>query len=185
MNTIPDCEDEIRPEFRIGVAMGEVVIADNTVTGEGIVLAQRLEQLAEPGGVCVQGAAYETIPKRFPFEYQNLGEQQVKGFDERIRVYAARPKTKGIESDIETHAQAKSVVSNLPENPSVAILPFTNMSGDPEQEYFSDGITEDIITELSRFRDLQVIARNSLTKKTTTWKLLQIDSNQYANIAQD
>jgi class 3 adenylate cyclase len=79
--------DDIRPVLRIGIAMGEVVIADNTVTGEGIVLAQRLEQLAKPGGVCIQGAAYETLPKRLPFEYENLGEQQVKGFDQPVRVY--------------------------------------------------------------------------------------------------
>jgi len=154
-------EDEIRPELRIGVAMGEVVIADNTVTGEGIVLAQRLEQLAESGGVCVQGAAYETIPKRLPFEYENLGEQQVKGFEELVRVYAVRPKTGGEKPEIETSAQPEAAVSSLPENPSIAVLPFTNMSGDGEQEYFSDGITEDIITELSRFNDLRVMARNS------------------------
>ena len=74
-NTTPNKQltDDIRPLLRIGIAMGEVVVADNTVTGEGIVLAQRLEQLAKPGGVCIQGAAYETLPKRLPFEYENLG----------------------------------------------------------------------------------------------------------------
>ena len=80
--------DEVVPVVRVGIAMGEVVIADNTVTGEGIVLAQRLEQLAEPGGVCVQGAAYETMPKRLPFSYENLGEKVLKGFSEPVRVYA-------------------------------------------------------------------------------------------------
>lgn len=82
--------DDIRPILRIGIAMGEVVVADNTVTGEGIVLAQRLEQLAEPGGVCIQGAAYETLPKRLPFEYENLGEQQVKGFAEPVRAFSVK-----------------------------------------------------------------------------------------------
>ena len=154
-------EDEIRPELRIGVAMGEVVIADNTVTGEGIVLAQRLEQLATSGGVCVQGAAYETIPKRFPFEYENLGEQQVKGFEEPVRVYAVTSQTGGEKPKAKTSTRPEVAISSLPENPSIAVLPFTNMSGDAEQEYFSDGITEDIITELSRFRDLRVMARNS------------------------
>ena len=79
--------DKIRPVVRVGIAMGEVVVADNTVTGEGVVLAQRLEQLAEQGSMCIQGAIYETIPKRFPFCYENLGEQQVKGFDEPVRLF--------------------------------------------------------------------------------------------------
>ena len=78
-------EDDVQPHLRIGIAMGEVVVADNTVTGEGVVLAQRLEQLAEPGGVCIQGAAYETVPRRLPFEYDSLGEQKVKGFEELVR----------------------------------------------------------------------------------------------------
>jgi len=153
--------DEIRPVLRIGIAMGEVVIADNTVTGEGVVLAQRLEQLAENGGACIQGAAYETVPKRLPFEYESLGERQVKGFDEPVKVYAVSPKSGAVISEFETPAQPEAAGSHLPEKPSIAVLPFTNMSGDPEQEYFSDGITEDIITELSRFRELRVMARNS------------------------
>ena len=74
-------EDDICPEVRIGISMGEVVIADNTVTGAGVILAQRLEQLADPGGMCIQDAAYQSVPKRLPFEYESLGEQQVKGFE--------------------------------------------------------------------------------------------------------
>jgi len=148
--------DDIRPQLRVGIAMGEVVIADHTVTGEGIVLAQRLEQLAEPGGACVQGAAYDTIPKRLPFAYENLGEQQLKGFKDPVRVYAVRPQPLPGET---SHARESS--SQLAQKPSIAILPLNNMSGDPEQEYFSDGITEDIITELSRFSVLHVVARHS------------------------
>ena len=79
--------DDIRPEIRIGISLGEVVIADGTITGAGVVLAQRLEQLAEPGSVCIQGAAYETVPQRLPFKYESLGEQKVKGFEEPVRVY--------------------------------------------------------------------------------------------------
>ncbi len=154
-------DDEIRPELRIGVAMGEVVVADNTVTGEGIVLAQRLEQLAAPGGTCVQGAAYETIPKRLPFKYENLGEQKLKGFSEPVRIYAVSLKPGGVIPESQTAVQPETSAPNLPEKPSIAILPFDNMSGDPEQEYFSDGITEDITTALSHFSDLFVIARNS------------------------
>ena len=146
--------DEIRPIIRVGVAMGEVVVADNTVTGAGIVLAQRLEQLAEPGGVCIQGAAYETVPKRLPFTYENLGEKELKGFDESVRVYAVR-------EALATSSPESEASTELPEEPSIAVLPFTNMSGDPEQEFFSDGITEDIITALSRISGLLVVARNS------------------------
>ena len=81
-------DDDIRPQMRIGISLGEVVIADNTITGAGVVLAQRLEQLSEPGGVCIQGAAYETVPQRFPFKYKNLGEQKLKGFDTPVQAYA-------------------------------------------------------------------------------------------------
>ncbi len=80
-------EDEIRPEVRIGISLGEVVIADNTVTGAGVVLAQRLEQLADPRGMCIQDAANQSVPKRFPFEYESLGEQEIKGFEEPVRAY--------------------------------------------------------------------------------------------------
>ena len=151
---------DIQPALRIGIAMGEVVVADNTVTGEGIVLAQRLEQLAEPGGVCIQGAVYETVPKRLPFDYEDMGECQVKGFDHPQRVYAVTEQAESA-SRPESGSEPALVLPDLPDKPSIAVLAFNNMSGDPEQEYFSDGITEDIITELSRFRSLFVIARNS------------------------
>jgi adenylate cyclase len=153
--------DDVRPVLRIGIAMGEVVVADNTVTGEGVVLAQRLEQLAEQGGVCIQGAAYETVPKRLPFEYENLGEQQVKGFDESIRIYAVGLKPGGVIPESEAAVRLESAALDLPEKPSIAVLPFANMSGDHEHEYFSDGISEDLTTALSRFDWLFVIARNS------------------------
>ncbi len=153
--------DDVLPVVRIGIAMGEVVVADNTVTGEGVVLAQRLEQLAEPGGVCLQDAAYQTVPKRLPFTYENLGERELKGFGERLRVYAVKPSTPATASEPTVASTGQETALALPDKPSMAVLPFTNMSGDPEQEYFSDGITEDIITELSRFREMFVIARNS------------------------
>jgi len=148
--------DDIRPILRIGIALGEVVIADNTVTGEGIVMAQRLEQLAEPGGLCVQGAAYDTMPKRLPFEYVNLGERTLKGIDEPVKVYSVKT-----QSEQGAIILKKGVAGTLPDKPSIAVLPFDNMSGDPDQEYFSDGISEDIITDLSKISGLHVIARNS------------------------
>ena len=188
--------DNIQPTVRVGIAMGEVIIADGTITGTGVVLAQRLEQLSKPGGVVIQGAAYETIPGRFPFEYGDLGEHEVKGFDKPVRVYSANLKS---ETDIpqpsqlvhrtrntkvaftaialivvgialmwfkpweirEEQASEASMAFPLPDKPSIAVLPFGNLSGDPEQEYFSDGITNDIITDLSKFRGLFVIASNS------------------------
>jgi len=161
--------DEVRPELRVGVAMGEVVVADNTVTGEGIVLAQRLEQLAEPGGVCVQGAAYETMPKRLPFDYENLGEKELKGFNEPVRVYAVRQ-----QSEPRTPSKQQEAAIDLPDKPSIAVLPFNNMSADPEQDYFSDGITEDIITALSKVSNLMVVARSS----TFTYKGKMVDIKQ-------
>ena len=153
--------DEVRPAVRIGIAMGEVVIADNTVTGEGVVLAQRLEQLADAGGVCLQGAAYETVPKRLPFEYVKLGEQTLKGFDEPVRAYGVSLKAG---KSVLAPGIAKNVTKQaleLPDKPSIAVLPFDNLSDDPEQDYFADGIVEDIITGLSKFRSLLVTARNS------------------------
>jgi adenylate cyclase len=154
-------EDDVRPEVRIGISMGEVVIADNTVTGAGVVLAQRLEQLADPGGMCIQDAAYQSVPKRLPFEYESLGEQEVKGFADPVRAYAVTLKAgEGVPAAESVDRPARATLE-LPDKPSIAVLPFTNISSDSEQEYFSDGITEDIITDLSKVSGLFVIARNS------------------------
>ena len=153
--------DDIRPVVRVGIAMGEVVVADNTVTGEGVVLAQRLEQIAEPGGIVIQGAVYETVPKRLPFDYESLGEQEVKGFDEPVRVYAVALRPGAAIPASEALSQPDAAAPDLPDKPSIAVLPFTNMSGDPEQEYFSDGITEDIITALQAWHYFPVVSRNS------------------------
>ena len=156
-----DSDDDLSPLARIGIAMGEVVIADNTVTGEGIVMAQRLEQLAETGGVCLQGAAYDTMPKRLPFTFTKLGEQKLKGFDEPVRVYAVNAQDAAVIAPPHTSADADTPGLDIPAEPSIAVLPFANMSGDADQDYFADGITEDIITALSRIAGLLVIARNS------------------------
>jgi adenylate cyclase len=163
-------DDDIRPRVRIGVSLGEVVIADDTITGAGVVLAQRLEQLAEPGSVVVQGTVSETVPIRMPFDFESLGEQLLKGFEQPVRAFVASVRAGEHLPDPHAAAEAKrkptdsgaeSRAAELGGKPSIAVLPFTNMSGDPEQEYFSDGITEDIITALSYFRSFPVIARNS------------------------
>jgi len=190
--------DDIHARVRIGVALGEVVIADNTVTGAGVVLAQRVEQLAGPGGLCITGAIHEALPRRMPFDLDSLGEQEVKGFDETVRVYrvALQPGTSlpppeqnqgngpgarkrvivftvflmiilavAYWAQIWTRGQEPSpagdTVLSMPDKPSIAVLPFTNMSGDPEQDYFADGITEDLTTDLSKISGLFVVARNS------------------------
>lgn len=159
-------EDELQPEIRIGISLGEVIIADSTITGSGVVLAQRLEQLAPSGGVVVQGTVSETVPVRMPFEFESLGDRELKGFDQPIRAFSARMKSGESVPAPEPGAasspdESTRKVISATNRPSIAVLPFDNLSGDPEQEFFADGITEDIITELSRFRDLFVIARHS------------------------
>ncbi len=167
-----ELSDDIQPEVRIGISLGEVVIADGTITGPGIVLAQRLEQLAEPGGVVVQGSVSDTVPNRLPFSFESLGEQKLKGFDQLVRAFKVKIKPGELIPEPETEDDGQnsdSLANESPDRPvitdtgkpSIAVLPFENMSGDSEQEYFSDGISEDIITELSRFSDLHVIARHS------------------------
>ena len=159
-----DLKDQIRPELRIGISLGEVIVADNTMTGEGVILAQRLEQLAEPGGVVVQGTVSETVPSRMPFNFSSQGDQLLKGFEQPVRAFVVTlkpgeslpaPETDSTPQDFELRNL------QIPDELSIAVLPFTNMSTDPEQEFFSDGITEDIITALSKISALLVIARNS------------------------
>ncbi len=156
-----ECDDDAWPIIRIGIAAGEVVIADGTVTGEGIVLAQRLEQLAGPHGICVQDAVRQILPGRLPFDYEDLGEQAVKGFDKPVRAFRVNAATPTRTSADEATKPTVDEPLPLPDKPSIVVLPFVNLSADPEQEYFSDGITEDILTALSYFSDLFVIARNS------------------------
>lgn len=156
-----ELDDDVRPVVRVGIAMGEVVIADNTVTGEGIVLAQRLEQLAKPGGVCIQGATYETVPKRLSFDFKNLGEHTLKGFEEPVKVYAVWGDSGDSPTESKRIVQTETITLALPDKPTIAVLPFENRSDDPEQEYFADGLTEDVITALSKYHWFFVIARNS------------------------
>jgi len=156
--------DDIQPILRIGISLGEVVIADNTVTGAGVVLAQRLEQLADPGGVVVQGSVAETVPTRMPFDFGSLGEQMLKGFDQLVRAFDARlrPGHALPEPDADATPRVDEPQRReVPDKPSIAVLSFANMSNDPEQEYFADGIAEDIITALSQIKQWFVIARNS------------------------
>ena len=144
-----------RIELRIGVNLGDVIAEGEDLYGEGVNVAARLQTLAEPGGICLSGDTYRQVKGRIEAGFEDLGERTVKNMAEPIRVYRV--------ADGLRPAAASSPAGAAPraERPAIAVLPFTNMSGDPEQEYFSDGITEDIITELSKFRELLVIARNS------------------------
>ena len=141
--------------FRIGINQGDVVFDDTRVYGDGVNVAARLESLAEPGGICISRKVYEEVAGKMQLAFVDLGEQQLKNITQPIRVYRIS------DDQLATARAAARPALALPDKPSIAVLPFTNMSGDPEQEYFADGITEDIITELSRFSELFVIARNS------------------------
>jgi adenylate cyclase len=167
-------DDDIQPQLRIGISLSEVIIADNTITGAGVVLAQRLEQLAESGGVVVQGSVSETVPARLPFEFHGLGEQTLKGFEQPVRASTVNlvpgREMPDPEPDI-THETDNFNERKYREIPSLAVMPFTNLSNDPDQEYFGDGIADDISTALSKVSGLNVIATNS----TTTYKSKTVD----------
>ena len=153
-----DTPEERRLLFRIGVHVGDVMVRGGDLLGDGVNVAARLESLAAPGGVCISEAAYGYVRKAVPLTFNDLGEQHVKNLKEPIRAFALGLRTNGLEA---TRVAPKLSTSRLPEKPSIAVLPFTNMSGDPEQEYFADGVVEDIITGLSQVKWFFVIARNS------------------------
>ena len=149
--------DERKVQFRIGVNLGDVIEDRGDIYGDGVNVAARLESLAEPGGICIAGAVHDAVGARLPLVYEFMGEQSVKNIKHSVRAYRVL-----VDSEEESKAApSEKPLLELPDKPSIAVLPFTNMSGDPEQEYFSDGISEDIITELSRFPMFFVIARNS------------------------
>jgi adenylate cyclase len=149
--------DERRIRLRIGVNLGDIIVEGSDIYGDGVNVAARLEGLAEPGGICVSGKVYEEVRNKLATAFEDLGEQEVKNIREPVRVYRW---TDAAADPMPSTVGAQGALP-LPDKPSIAVLPFTNMSEVPDQEYFADGITEDIITELSRFRDLFVIARNS------------------------
>jgi adenylate cyclase len=151
--------------FRIGVHVGDVIVEGSNLLGDSVNIAARLEALAEPGSIYVSAPARDHIGNKLPLGFDDLGDQQVKNIPQAIRVYRVQA---------ETLAAKPIAALPLPDKPSIAVLPFQNMSGDPEQEYFVDGMVEEIITALSRIRWLFVIARNS----SFTYKGQSIDVKQ-------
>ena len=154
---------EKRIEFRMGINAGDIIIDGTDIWGDGVNVAARLEALAEPGGICVSGRVQEDVHGRLEIAFEDIGEQQLKNIVRPVRVYRVRLK-----------GATKAAPALHPHKPSIAVLPFNNMSGDPEQEYFADGMVEEITTALSRTRWLFVIARNS----SFTYKGRAVDVKQ-------
>jgi adenylate cyclase len=162
--------DEQRIKFRIGINLGDVTAEGGDIFGDGVNVAARLEALAEAGCICISRAVRDQVRDRLDFAFEDLGDQQVKNLARPVRVYQVRDGALGVENSIDLGTQPPP----LPDKPSIAVLPFANMSGDPEQEYFADGMVEEIITALSRIHWLFVIARNS----SFTYKGQAIDVKQ-------
>ncbi len=156
-----------RMEFRIGVNLGDVIEDENRIYGDGVNIAARVEGLAEGGGICISGTVYDAVENKLGLEYEYLGEQEVKNITKPVRVYRVQ-----MESEAAVPSVARSL--ELPDKPSIAVLPFENMSGDPEQDFFADGMADDIITALSRMPWFFVIARNS----SFTYKGRAVDVKQ-------
>jgi adenylate cyclase len=149
-----------RISFRIGIHIGDVMVRAGDLFGDGVNIAARLQSISQPGGVCISGATYDQVRKVLPITFADLGVQQVKNIQEPIRAYQIGTPSETREAAPARIAEAESPPP-LPDKPSIAVLPFENMSGDPEQEYFADGMVEEIITALSRSKLLFVICRNS------------------------
>jgi len=150
-----------RIEFRIGIHVGDIIFDDNDIFGDGVNIAARLEGIAEPGGVCLSDDTYRQIRGKVEIACDDLGPQNLKNIAEPMRAWRVQLGGQGAAKPQPGSPAGQAPLLALPDKPSIAVLPFQNMSGDPGQEYFADGIVEDIITALSRFKSLFVIARNS------------------------
>jgi adenylate cyclase len=165
---------DVRIEFRIGIHVGDIIIDDNDIFGDGVNIAARLEGIAEPGGVCISDDAQRQIRGKVDIGFDDMGPQSLKNIAEPMRAWRMQIDNASAPLAPGAAAAASGQPLALPDKPSIAVLPFQNMSGDPEQEYFADGMVEDIITALSRFKSLFVIARNS----SFTYKGKAVDIKQ-------
>jgi TolB-like protein/class 3 adenylate cyclase/Tfp pilus assembly protein PilF len=150
--------------FRIGINVGDIIVEGEDIFGDGVNVAARIENECEPGGVYLSASAFEQVRGKVEVAFDDLGEKALKNIQRPVRLYAVRSAGSLVSdgpASISGQQHQRSTTLSLPDKPSIAVLPFNNMSGDPEQEYFADGIVEDIITALSRFKSLFVIARNS------------------------
>ena len=160
-----------RIEFRIGVNLGDVIVEDGDIFGDGVNVASRLEGIADPGGVAVSASVRDQVGSRLNFAFEDRGEQTLKNIKQNIRVYTVSPGPP-VQA---VNGHNPGIAPTDQHQQFIAVLPFTNMSQDPEQEYFSDGITEDIITDLSKISSLQVVARNTMfTYKGKSVKIKQV-----------
>jgi TolB-like protein/Tfp pilus assembly protein PilF len=153
-----DMPNHARMQLRIGINLGDVIVEGKNLLGDGVNIAARLESIADPGGITIARSVYDQVRKQLDLDYVDMGDQQLKNISDVVQVYKVLISDEGSKSN---ESATLGPLPEYPDKPSIAVLPFVNMSGDPEQEYFSDGISEDLITQLSRFRTLFVIARNS------------------------
>jgi adenylate cyclase len=165
--------EDRRIKFRIGINLGDVMIEGDDLYGDGVNVAARIEGLAEPSGICISNTVFDQVRDRIPHDFEDLGEHSVKNITRPVRVYRV-PLSEREAAMARPELPHQAGAPELPDRPSIAVLPFDNMSGDPEQEYFTDGIAEDIITALSLWRWFPVIARNS----TFTYKGKAVDIKQ-------
>ncbi|MCZ6646459.1 MAG: adenylate/guanylate cyclase domain-containing protein [SAR324 cluster bacterium] len=174
-----DLSGERRMDFRIGINLGDVLVKDDVIYGDGVNIAARLEALAEPGGICISRPVYDQVEAKLKFEYEYLGEQQVKNIAKPVRAYRVllEPITHSqADGNGELAIPAQSSSLDRPGKPSIAALPFNNLSADTNQEFFADGLVEEILTSLSKVSSMTVIARNS----TFAYKGKAVDVRQVA-----
>jgi adenylate cyclase len=169
-----DTPEDMRISFRMGINLGDVIVEPGDIFGDGVNIAARLEALSEPGGICVSGVVREQVHDKLAFSFEDIGEQRVKNIARPVRVYALHPE--GI-AGLPT-PRGSSSASNSPPiaapRLSIVVLPFTNLSDDREQQYFADGITEDLTTDLSRLANMFVISRNT----AFTYRNKPVDTKQ-------
>jgi TolB-like protein len=170
----PEVPEEQRVRFRIGINLGDVIVEAHDIFGDGVNVAARLEALAEPGGICVSRMVRDNVRDKLDFAFEDMGEQSVKNIARPVRIYALRPAAVADLTASSLRPAASISQTSVAPRLSIVVLPFTNLSNDPEQQYFADGITEDLTTDLSRIADMVVISRNT----AFTYRNKSVDTKQ-------